>query len=452
MPAGGTWKAQNKVRPGAYINFKAVQKPNIAVGTRGIVACALPMTWGPSGEVITLYSTELMSDKALAKIGCNVNNIDESLPYRLLLSDCYKALLFNLNTGGAKATATLQTDLTVSAKYAGSTGNKVSVAVIVETAAKYLHVFFDGILKEIFTVNTFGDCLNIDSQWIECTCETAKEPTELIANAGSPLTGGTNGSISTNNVTTFLDKIRNKEWNCCVVQSTDTSVPTTLTNSIKDLRENVGKKVQAVVYNTNAANYEGIISTKGQGYKTESETITPELFQLWVANITAGAAVNESNTSRQIIDAIEIINPVSDSDIEDALKNGYFIITSLFDGTVVVEQDINTLRTYNDEKSYVFSKNRVIRCLDEIANTALLVFNKQYCGAVSNTFDQRTSFKSQLISYIDTLQNMEAVQNFDASNDISVEQGDTIESVVVDVALQPVDSMEKLYMTVYVNA
>ena len=118
----------------------------------------------------------------------------------------------------------------------------------------------------------------------------------------------------------------------------------------------------------------------------------------------------------------------------------------------MVEQDINTLRTYNEDKSYVFSKNRVIRCLDEIANTALLVFNKQYCGAVSNTFDQRTSFKSQLISYIDTLQNMEAIQNFDASTDISVEQGDTIESVVVDVALQPVDSMEKLYMTVYVNA
>ncbi len=452
MPTGGTWKAQNKVRPGAYINFKAVQKPSIAVGTRGIVACALPMTWGPTDEVITLYSTELMSDKALAKIGCNVNNLDESLPYRLLLGDCYKALLYNLNIGGAKATATLQSDLTITAKYQGSTGNKVSVAVIVDSSAKYLHVFFNGIVKEIFTVSTFGDCLEIDSQWIDCSCDSSKESTELTANAGVALTGGTNGNISTDNVSTFLDKIRNKEWNCCVVQSTDTSVPTTLANAIKDLRENIGKKVQAVVYNTNAANYEGIISTKGQGYKTESETITPELFQLWVANVTAGAAVNESNTARQITDAVEITNPIDDTEIEDALKSGYFILTTLFDGTVVVEQDINTLRTYDEDKSYIFSKNRVIRCLDDVANTSLLVFNKQYCGAVSNTFDQRTSFKTQLISYIDTLQNMEAVQNFDASNDISIEQGESLESVVIDLALQPVDSMEKLYMTVYVNA
>lgn len=452
MPSGGTWKAQNKVRPGAYINFKAVQKPSIAVGTRGIVACALPMTWGPTDEVITLYSTELASDKALAKVGCNANNIDESLPYRLLLTDCYKALLFNLNTGGAKAVATVQTDLTVTAKYAGSTGNKIKVAVVSETSAKYLHVFFDGILREIFTVNTFGDCLDIDSQWIVCTCDSSKETTALTANAGVSLAGGTNGSVSTDNVTEFLKKIRNKEWNCCVVQSTDASVPTTLANAIKDLRENVGKKVQAVVYNTNAANYEGIISTKGQGYKTETETVTAELFQLWVANVTAGAEINKSNTARQITDAVEIINPVDDSAIEGALKDGYFILTTLFDGTIVVEQDINTLRTYNEDKSYVFSKNRVIRCLDEIANTALLVFNKQYCGAVSNTFDQRTSFKAQLISYLDTMQNMEAIQNFDAANDISVEQGDAIDSVVVDLAMQPVDSMEKLYMTVYVNA
>lgn len=452
MPSGGTWKAQNKVRPGAYINFKAVQKPSIAVGTRGIVACALPMTWGPADEVITLYSTELTSDKALAKIGCNANNIDESLPYRLLLSDCYKALLYNLNTGGAKAVATVQTDLTVTAKYAGSTGNKLKVAVVSETSAKYLHVFFDGILKEIFTVNTFGDCLDIDSQWIVCTCDSSKETTVLTANAGVSLADGTNGSVSTDNVTSFLNKIKNKEWNCCVVQSTDTGVPTTLANAIKDLRENVGKKVQAVVYNSNAANYEGIIGTKGQGYKTDTETITPELFQLWVANITAGAEINKSNTARQVLDAVEITNPVDDSDIEAALKDGYFILTTLFDGTIVVEQDINTLRTYNEDKSYVFSKNRVIRCLDEIANTSLLVFNKQYCGAVSNTFDQRTSFKAQLISYLDTMQNMEAIQNFDAANDISVEQGDDIDSVVVDLAMQPVDSMEKLYMTVFVNA
>jgi 5-enolpyruvylshikimate-3-phosphate synthase len=116
-----------------------------------------------------------------------------------------------------------------------------------------------------------------------------------------------------------------------------------------------------------------------------------------------------------------------------------------------VEQDINTLRTYGQDKSYSFSKNRVVRCLDEIGNTIYLLFNKSYAGKVDNTDQQRLNFKTQIISYINTLQNMGAVQNFSASSDIEVNQGESIDSVVVDLSIQPVDSMEKLYMTVYVN-
>ena len=44
--AGGIWLAQNKVRPGAYINFKAVPKSKMTVGDRGIVAMGLPLSWG----------------------------------------------------------------------------------------------------------------------------------------------------------------------------------------------------------------------------------------------------------------------------------------------------------------------------------------------------------------------------------------------------------------------
>ena len=44
--AGGTWLAQNKTRPGAYINFKAVNKASSAIGSRGIATLALGMSWG----------------------------------------------------------------------------------------------------------------------------------------------------------------------------------------------------------------------------------------------------------------------------------------------------------------------------------------------------------------------------------------------------------------------
>ena len=49
------------------------------------------------------------------------------------------------------------------------------------------------------------------------------------------------------------------------------------------------------------------------------------------------------------------------------------------------------------------------------------------------------------------LQNIAAIQNFDSSTDIQIYAGEAIDAVVADLAIQPVDSMEKLYMTVMVG-
>ena len=52
---------------------------------------------------------------------------------------------------------------------------------------------------------------------------------------------------------------------------------------------------------------------------------------------------------------------------------------------------------------------------------------------------------------MNTLQGIGAIQNFDSTTDITVYAGNAIDAVVVDLAVQPVDSMEKLYMTVNVG-
>ena len=50
MPAGGTWTVQNKVRPGAYINFVSVPKALGTLGERGNRCCRhaddLGTCWG----------------------------------------------------------------------------------------------------------------------------------------------------------------------------------------------------------------------------------------------------------------------------------------------------------------------------------------------------------------------------------------------------------------------
>ena len=212
--------------------------------------------------------------------------------------------------------------------------------------------------------------------------------------------------------------------------------------------------MQAVLYNA-AADYEGIISV-AQGYKTVNETVSPTTFVAYVAGLTAGANVDESNTYHVIEGATSIVYPVGvtpygNEEIIAALQAGKFVLSTRQDGAVVVEQDINTLHTFTPDKGYTFSKNRVIRTLDEINNSVSLLFERSYIGKVNNNEDGRNVFKADVISYLNTLQSISAIQNFDASTDIQIYAGEAIDAVVIDLAIQPVDSMEKLYMTVMVG-
>ena len=86
MPSGGTWIAQNKVRPGAYINFVSVPKAVGTLGERGTVAIGLPMTWGPRGSIIKVTGEELLTGGSIPKIGCSATDTEESLIYRVALS------------------------------------------------------------------------------------------------------------------------------------------------------------------------------------------------------------------------------------------------------------------------------------------------------------------------------------------------------------------------------
>ena len=443
--AGGTFLTQNKIRPGAYINFKGVPKPTSNIGTRGIMTMPVPMSWG--GEITELLSTDLIDGKSLAKIGYTAFD-EESQIFREALKNAYKAIIYRLDTGGTKATASLA-PLTATAKYPGIIGNEIAVSVVEnETAGAFdVITIFRGVERDRQTVTTIDE-LN-DNDWV-----VFSGTGNVLANAGVTLTGGTNGTISEATYGNYLNVIKSYNWNVMAIPQDVPSQNQNFINFIKNQRDNLGKKVQAVLYNADA-DYEGIISVS-QGYKTVNETVSPTTFVAYVAGLTAGANVNESNTYKVIPGAVSIVypdgvTPYGNEEIIEALKNGKFVLSTRQDGAVVVEQDINTLHTFTPEKGYEFSKNRVIRTLDEINNSISLLFERSYIGKVNNNDDGRNVFKSDVINYLNTLQNIAAIQNFDASTDIQIYAGEAIDSVVVDLAVQPVDSMEKLYMTVMVG-
>ena len=440
-----TFLSYNKTRPGAYFNFKSVPRPLMQVGDRGIASIPIELNWGATGELIELFSDELLNGDSLAKVGFTAFDSESKL-VNLMLQYCYKVLLYRTNTAGAKATKTVG-ELTATAKYSGTLGNKITIAIVENGTLFDVNTFVDGSQKDSQTVATVDELENNDFVDFEGTGD-------LTANAGIALTGGTNGTAVAKATyyplyLALLETANFQTFGCPDLEDADNTLKANVLTFVKNQRNNEERFIQGVVANYPAADYEGIISVKN-GFVVNGENVTKEEAAAVVAAMTAGANVNESNTNKVITGATDLIGKYTNSQIIDALKGGEFLFTPNSRGEIKVEQDINSLHTFTTEKNYAFSKNRVERVLDEIGTTVKDIWEQSFMGKLNNDADGRDIFKSNLISYFEELQRIGAIQEFAGADDIEIMQGADLDVVIVNTWIKPVDSMEKLYFTVNV--
>ena len=62
----------------------------------------------------------------------------------------------------------------------------------------------------------------------------------------------------------------------------------------------------------------------------------------------------------------------------------------------------------------------------------------------------RARFQAAIVGYLQQIQDNQGIQNF-TSDDVEVLAGSAIDAIVVNVAIQAVDSVEKIYMTIEVS-
>lgn len=339
----GTWTSQNKILPGAYINFLTNAPLAITPGDRGIVALLQEMSVGTAGEIYTVTALENNYPEG-------ITNADKFLVNEAL-KGAQTVLVYNL---GAAHTASDVTDA------------------------------LDSLRTEIFNVL----CYPYD--------EVANKPT-----------------IST--------------W-------------------IKAMVNDEGVFIQGVM-----PNYVGdseLIVNVPQGVKLENGTeLTAAETCAWVAGVTAGANINQSNTGRKYVGAIDVVPRMTKTEMETAIQDGEFIFKVDSAQNVTAVYDINSLTSFTVEKGKQFSKNRVIRVLSSINNDITTIFESNYVGKVNNNADGRSMLRATLIEYFNELQRMNAIQNFEAE-DVQVNPGIDSDAVVIDCYIQPVDSVEKIYITV----
>ncbi|WP_020620263.1 phage tail sheath family protein [Paenibacillus daejeonensis] len=437
--AGGTWTTQNKVRPGVYINFESEPRPLGSVGERGIVAMALVLGWGEVKKLTRIAAGEDVQHKLGYSLAApELKLVRESLKRAQTL------LLYRLNEG-TKAVANLG-DLTFTAKYSGVRGNDLVVRVQADvdtTDAFVVTTLLDGTAVDTQTV-TSAEAL-LDNEWIVFGGEGVLEPI-----AGLPLAGGTNGTVTNSDHTAYLETVELQEFHTMAVTITDPQLKSVYASFASRLREQEGKKIQVVLSDYPTADHEGVVSVKNGVVLSDGSVIPAAEATAWVAGAIAGSQPNESLTYQGYDDAVDVDTRYTNTQIESALRNGEFLFTPSH-GRAVVEQDINTLRSFTPSKGKAYGKNRVIRVLDGINNDFKRIFETFFLGKVDNTADGRNLLRNECNAYLTNLLELGAIQNFDAQTDVIVEPGVDSDAVVMSVYVQPVDAVEKIYMKVQVR-
>lgn len=343
----GSWTSQNKILPGAYINFLTNAPLSITLGDRGTVVLLQEMSVGLVGEIYVVTATDVSQ-------------------YPVGITDDDK-LLVNEALKGAQT------------------------VIIYNLGAEHTEVVITSALASLKTVD-----FNV----------------LVYPYAGVGFTA---------------QQLAIATW-------------------IKAMRADEGIKIQGALADY-VADDESIINVT-QGVELVDGTIlTPAETTAWVGGQTAGANINKSNTGQKYIGAIDVVPRMTKTEMEAAITAGEFIFKVDSMQNVTAVYDINSLTTVTVEKGKQFTKNRVIRTIDGINNDVTTIFESNYVGKVNNNADGRSLLRATLIEYFNELQRLSAIQNFTAE-DVTVEKGVDSDAVVIDCFIQPVDSIEKIYITV----
>ena len=426
---GGTFVTQNKTIPGAYINFVTTATGATVFGERGVVALGDSFNWG-SNDIFEVTAEDFYKN-SMALFGYDALD-GKMIGIRDVFKNAKKIYVGRINGNNAKKASCTFGE----AKYTGTRGNDIKIAVYSDPD--------DSSYKNVYT---YVGTTIVDTQRVKSMVELRnnnfvvwKSDATLTNTASMPMTGGTNGATTGQAVQSFLDDISGYSFNAITVISDNESINQLVAEYTKRMRDTIGKKFQSIVHNY-FADYEGVINIDPYAVSEEDYLVA-----YWVAGAVAGCEINESLTNKVYDGEIEIDSLYTQSQLENKIKSGEFVFHRV--GEIIrVLKDINSFVSVTTEKGKMFQNNQTVRICDQIASDVAVLFEEYYMGKVPNDTSGRNSLWSDLVKYHEKLVNIRALDEFDEEA-ISVEMGESKNSVVIYEKICPVNSMEQLYMKV----
>jgi len=429
---GGVFITQNKVLPGSYMNFVSAARATAALSERGTATVPIAMEWGPLGEVAEVSAGEFQLN-SMGLFGLEYT-APELRGLRELFRNVRTAYLYRMGTGGAKATNGLAT-----AKHAGTRGNELKVTVIrsADDADAYeVSLYLGGV--RVFA-QTAADMAGLaDNPYVDWKRDGVLEPT-----AGTPLAGGESPEVTNGDYQRYLDRIEPFSFNAMGCPSGDPAVKALFAAFTKRMRDEQGVKFVCVAQDC-PADHEGVINVMNQVRNGE-----PWGLVYWVTGLAAGTAVNKSAMNRVYDGEMDPEADYTQTQLERAIKGGLFALHRV-GPDIRVLADINSLVNVTADKGEDFKQNQTVRVIDQIANDIAVLFNTKYLGAVPNDEDGRISLWADIVKHHEQLQTIRAIEGFSGEN-VRVTLGANKRAVTVHDAIEVVNAMGQIYMTVTVS-
>lgn len=444
MP-GGTWTSQDKVLPGVYIRFATGQANGLTVGERGIVTICEPMSWGPVGQVTPVALTTDVTP---------ITGYDINDPHNQFLQEMLKGtdrtsapttvLLYRPSASSSAQASVTTGQLTATAAYPGARGNDISIIITELTDPEStftVSTVVDGVIMDQQTAATVEDLESND--WVTFSGTGA-----LAATTGAALTGGEDGTVQSAAYSAYLTAIEPYKFDIMVYDGTDSTVQTALLSFIERMNDNNGQYCQLVASDLSNPNSRYVINVNSPVNLSDGTQLTAQQATWWAGGAQAGAMYNQSLTYAQYPGAVSTVMWTTD-EYANQIQAGNFVLFAE-DGVVKVMQDINTLTTYTQDIGEIYRYNRTMRLCNTIANDIFKQFSASFIGVVNNNEQGRARFKAAIVGYLQQIQDNQGIQNF-TPEDVEVLPGTAIDAIVVNVAIQAVGSVEKIYMTVEVS-
>lgn len=170
---------------------------------------------------------------------------------------------------------------------------------------------------------------------------------------------------------------------------------------IKGLRDNIGKRVKAVLPKS-ASDHEGIINYCNESNYDGTKTYTAKEYCARIAGLLAGTPLTISATYA-VLPELKDCDRMTKSELDTAVDAGKLVLVN--DGEKVkIVRAVNSLTTTSDSKGKSFKKIKIVDIMDQIYTDVTKTVSDNYIGKVPNDYDHKVLLISAISAYFDELE------------------------------------------------